>query len=66
MKIDEFLKYRRMSQAEFAEQLGIARQTVWNYISGKRCPAPHIALKIKEISKGKISLEEIMEHGSKK
>ena len=54
MVLKEYLDEQRITYREFAEKLGIHVQTVQNIAYGKRRPSLELAVKIEEITNGRI------------
>jgi transcriptional regulator with XRE-family HTH domain len=59
MKLIDWLKHQGMSQSELARQLGLNKAAVSLWLSGKQHPTYKNYLKIKELTKGRVSYEEV-------
>lgn len=66
MNLKSYLELRRIPKKFFAEELGISKATIYNYLSGKRTP-PAETIKIIEMkTKGQVTMEDFIEHTKKK
>lgn len=65
MHLKEYLDHRGISQSEFAEMVGLPRQTISRYVLGDRRPSTSIALKIEQKTRGKVSIEDLMDYADK-
>lgn len=54
MKLREYLKKERYTSSYFAELLGVSKQHMSNWTSGKVLPRKQNMLKIEELTKGKV------------
>lgn len=59
MKLKEWLKERGMTAAEFARRVGVHRCTVFLWLHRRKEPKYRNYLKIKEITDGKVTYDEI-------
>jgi transcriptional regulator with XRE-family HTH domain len=52
MKLEAYLNHNKIPVATFAEQIGVARQTVYSYFKGKvkKIPSPEVMEKITEVT----------------
>ncbi len=60
MDLDEYLWRSKTSRVDFAKLLGISRSHLQQIISGKRNASIKLAKKFEEITKGKVSKEEMV------
>lgn len=60
MQLKEYLISRHFTYQEFADLLGVKRVTVAKYALGTRKPSSKIAKKIVEITKNKVTLEDLL------
>ena len=60
MDLSEYLESRNISKKEFADMCGISPGAVSNYCAKKRIPNLSIAMRIKEVTKGKVSLHDLL------
>jgi len=60
MKLDEYLFRKKISKKDFADQLGISRGHLQHILSGSKNPSIKLARQIEEITKGKVTKEEIL------
>lgn len=54
MRLADYLRENGLSDADFATQIGVTRQSVHNYRSGRSVPQRQVILKIYEATKGKV------------
>lgn len=60
MDLDEYLFRKKISQIEFANELGISRNHLGEILRGRRSPSVKLAKKIEELTKGEVTKEEAM------
>lgn len=60
MDLDEYLFRKRVSQTEFAKELGISRNHLGEILRGRRSPSVKLAKKIEELSQGEVTKEEVL------
>jgi transcriptional regulator with XRE-family HTH domain len=60
MDLDEYLFRKRVSQTEFAKELGISRNHLGEILRGRRSPSVKLAKKIEELSQGEVTKEEAL------
>lgn len=67
MKLKDFLKKEGLTYAKFAEMLGdeIQGQSLKNIACGNRRPSLKLALKIEQVTKGKVAPKDLLENNSK-
>jgi predicted transcriptional regulator len=58
MRLGEFLRSAEISQVQFATLLGVQQATVSRYISGTKIPSATVVLKIRDLSKGAVALDD--------
>jgi transcriptional regulator with XRE-family HTH domain len=58
MRLGEFLQSANISQTRFAAQIGVRQATISRYISGEQIPSTSIVVKIRDISKGAVGLDD--------
>ena len=58
MRLGEYLRSADISQARFAVLLGVRRATISRYISGTKIPSATVVLKIRDLSKGAVALDD--------
>ena len=56
MTLAKFLENSPLSEAAFAEKIGVKQATVNRYINGKRFPSPVMIQRIEEATKGKVKV----------
>lgn len=66
MYLFAYLEFVGMSQTDFAKELGISQGSIGNYIAGTRTPSLEIARKIEKKTKGKVTIDELLEYAKKK
>lgn len=57
MKLAQFLHEKKLTQAEFANKLGITQQAVSQWINGTRPQYPYM-LSVHDVTKGKVSFRD--------
>ena len=60
MRLGEYLRSADISQARFAVLLGVRRATISRYISGTKIPPATDMLKIWDLSRGLVGLDDWM------
>ena len=62
MKLSEYLKYRNLSQTEFAKDVGISDQMVCDYLATprRRGFSPETAAKIEKATGGLVTFVELI------
>lgn len=60
MKLIEYFLLTRLSRTEFARQLDISTAHLSQLINGKREPSKNLAKKISELTKGYVSIQELL------
>jgi predicted transcriptional regulator len=58
MRLGEYLQLADMSQTRFAALIGVQQATVSRYISGTKLPSVTAVLKIRDLSKGAVALDD--------
>ena len=58
MRLGEYLQLADISQTRFAAQIGVRRATISRYISGTKIPSATVVLKIRDLSKGAVALDD--------
>jgi predicted transcriptional regulator len=61
MKLADFLSQRAMSQTEFANSVGVTTASISRYISGDRLPSAAVMRKIREVTEGKVTPDDLVE-----
>ncbi|AWJ85155.1 hypothetical protein TSH58p_17475 [Azospirillum sp. TSH58] len=61
MKLTEYRQKRKLTLAEFGEQIGASAETVRRYEAGLRYPDPVMMERIISVSKGKVSERDFRE-----
>ena len=56
MKLEKWLKSKKLSKTEFAKQLGYSRNHIQLIVNGKRIASTTLILKIREFTDGKVKL----------
>lgn len=54
MKITDWLTRNKISDADFAERIGVSRQALWRYKAGERIPKRGILDRIKDETGGDV------------
>lgn len=60
MQLTAWLKKEGIRQTELADRLEVARSTVSRLIRKQRAPSVHMALRIGELTKGKVGLKDLI------
>jgi transcriptional regulator with XRE-family HTH domain len=60
MDLDEYLFRKKISQTNFANELGISRNHLGEILRGRRSPSVKLAKKIEELTEGEVTKEEAM------
>ena len=58
MRLGEYLRSVNVSQRRFAALLGVQQATISRYVSGEQIPSTPIVLKIRDLSKGAVALDD--------
>ena len=58
MRLGEYLQLANISQTRFAALIGVRQATVSRYISGTKIPSATVVLKIRDLSKGAVALDD--------
>lgn len=59
MKLEAYLKKAKLSDAEFAAQLGCHRTEIWNYRTGRRMPRADKAAAIEKATRGVVTSKDL-------
>jgi transcriptional regulator with XRE-family HTH domain len=62
MNLKKYLEEKRMTYREFAEKLGIRPQYLQSIAYGKKKPSLELAVKIQELTGGKLTPKDLLEH----
>jgi len=60
MKLSEWIRMNKVNKGEFAKALGIARNTLYLYERGLRQPPLDVAIRIKELTNGEVTPEDLV------
>jgi transcriptional regulator with XRE-family HTH domain len=60
MMLKDYLRVYNISQKDFSKLVDISKSALSNYIRGIREPKLEIALRIVKVTKGKVSLKELL------
>lgn len=63
MTLREYLKRESLSLTDFAARLGVPITTAHGYVSAKRTPALHVAVKIEDITAGAVTVRDLSAMG---
>ena len=58
MKLRAYMQKEGLGDAQFAERIGVHRQTVRQYREGKRIPRPEIMRRIVEVTGGEVTAQD--------
>lgn len=59
MKLADYLTELKISQATFADSLGVPQALIYQWLSGKRPVAAHQCPKIEKLTNGKVRCEDL-------
>jgi plasmid maintenance system antidote protein VapI len=59
MKLADYLKTHHLTHDEFSKKVGVARTQITRIINKKRNASPHLIKKIKEVTSGKVTFEDL-------
>lgn len=60
MDLKKYLDNKRLTYAEFANQLGIHTHSLHNVVYGKKKPSLDLAVKIEELTDGEITAKDLL------
>lgn len=60
MKLKEYIENEKVVKKDFAEIIGVETRTLYDYIHGRIEPGLRAALKIRDETKNKVTLEELV------
>jgi transcriptional regulator with XRE-family HTH domain len=66
MYLPIYLECSSMSVEDFAKEIGVSRSTIAHYLNGTRTPNLEIGRKIEKKTKGKVTIDELLEYAKKK
>lgn len=66
MTIDEFLTKKRLTDTAFAGMIGVSHVTVWRYRRLERAPPPKVMIRIRDATKGRVTIKEMVEAYTKR
>lgn len=61
MRLSDYMDSRSISAKELAAMLDISVASLNNYISGRRMTPLDVAMQIKSITKGRVTMEDLLE-----
>lgn len=61
MTLADYLTTKKISQAEFAQLIGVSQVAVSRYASGQRMPRRNWLLKIREVTGGLVNGDDFLE-----
>lgn len=61
MKLKEYLRIQKIRYRTFAEELGVAEQSLKNMVAGTSRPGLLLALKIEKLTKGQVTPQQLAE-----
>lgn len=62
MRLSDWLSGACLSDAVFADRIGVSRQALWRYKAGERMPRPKIVRRIEKATRGKVTSADFIEH----
>lgn len=60
MTLDAWISTARISNAKFADAIGVSRQAVSRYRLGERIPRPKVIKKIEAATKGRVTANDFV------
>lgn len=60
MRLNEFLRKKKISARKMADDLGLHYQSLYNYLRRKTTPRADIAKDIVDYTKGEVTMEDLM------
>lgn len=63
MKLIDYLKQQNISYSDFAKQINVTASYITYILQNKRRPSPEIALKIEQVTEGRVSRIEVLYPG---
>lgn len=60
MRLDDYLRRKGLTQAQFAEMIGTTQTTVFRYING-RWPSREAALAIEKATNGRVTAKDFLQ-----
>ena len=60
MKLRDYLYKKRIRQIDFAKEVGISQTQLNKWINGSRIPSRKNAMKIEELTEGKVTAHEML------
>jgi predicted transcriptional regulator len=61
MTLADYLAAKKISQAEFAQSIGVSQVAVSRYVSGQRMPRKNWLLKIRQVTGGLVTGNDFLE-----
>lgn len=62
---DAYMELRNLSIKDFADEIGVSKSAMANYVSGKRTAPLKVAITIELKTKGKVTAQELWEYSKK-
>jgi len=63
MQLKEYRLSKKLSTKDFSEKLGVNLSTLFRYETGARFPSREVLVRIKEVTKGKVTANDFVEAG---
>lgn len=60
MKLLDYLEQNEMTDAEFAELIGVKRQSIYRYRTGERMPEWPIVARIMQVTEGQVTANDFL------
>ena len=64
MNLATYLSERKISDARFAELIGVSQVAVTRYATGKRVPRPEHMKRIREVTAGQVTPDDFFREGA--
>lgn len=61
MKLADYLSSTGVTQADFAQRIGVHQSAVTRYVAGHRIPKPQTAMKITKATGGAVTIEDLFD-----
>lgn len=66
MELRTYLKLTNIEKKEFAVMIGVSPSSISNYLSGKRMPPLEIGRKIEKVTRGRVTIDDLIEYWNQK
>ena len=66
MYLNAYVELRNLSIKQFADEIGVAKSSMANYISGRTCVPLKVAITIEKKTKGNVTAMEMWDYAEEK